>query len=162
MFLQDYTYYFIVQKYTKETQGRINIKCGKRKRQRTCNRHILPRVYLYIKYISSGILQAYFSVLRRINTISFEGRYFNEMKRWNIQIISIAYLMIIAMDKTEKDQAKIFLLNSKLDNYIFSASKVNNIFMILLHKSLSSAPLNCNHMHRNCIMHLMTNFAELV
>ena len=32
MFLQDYTYYFIVQKYTKETQGRINIKCGKRKR----------------------------------------------------------------------------------------------------------------------------------
>ena len=32
MFLQDYTYYFIVQKYTKEAQGRINIKCGKRKR----------------------------------------------------------------------------------------------------------------------------------
>ena len=53
-------------------------------------------------------------------------------------------------------------MNSKLDNYIFSASKVNNIFMILLHKSLSSASLNCNHMHRNCIMHLMTNFAELV
>ena len=142
MFLQDYTYYFIVQKYTKEAQGRINIKCGKRKRQRTCNRHILPRVYLYIKYISSGILQAYFSVLRRINTISFEGRCFDEMEtlEYSYRIYQLFH-NYNNVSKMEKDQDEIFL-NNKSNNCISSTNQINRIFMILLNKSQSSASSN--------------------
>lgn len=49
MFLQDYTYYFIVQKYAKETQGRINISVVKGKGRG----HAIGISFLEYTYISS-------------------------------------------------------------------------------------------------------------
>ena len=71
-------------------------------------------------------------------------------KHWNIQMISISYFEIITMGKADKD--KIFL-NILSNNHIFSTNQANKIFMILLHKYLSSASSNSNYMHRivSCI-----------